>query len=198
MQKAQISIVLALGLVTACGGSAADVQATQVPSPPSSAAAAVDPSTQAIAPRPFTADQIRDAMPKGQVLRFRMEGAGAAATVEEWTVVAADAEGMTLASKVFAEDGALLRDEGEARSTWIELRDHATFPAAATTRTEGELDTPLGRLATWTYEVSKPGDDGVPVVSTFVFAKTLPGPPVLLTVTRQGQVVRRMTLLARK
>lgn len=137
-------------------------------------------------------------MPKGHVLRLRMEAAGKPTVIEVWTVVEADAETMTMATKVYGEDGALREDQGAEVAKWSELVEHAAFPAAATVRTEGEAETALGKLATITYEVTKPGDDGVPVVSRFVFAKALPGPPVLLTVTRQGVVLRAMTLLERK
>lgn len=167
-----------------------------VPSPAPAVEAPAQPAETA--PRPFTAGQIRGAMPKGHVLRLRMEAAGKPTVIEVWTVVEADAETMTMATQVYGEDGALREDQGAEVAKWSELVEHAAFPAAATLRTEGEAETALGTLATITYEVTKPGDDGVPVVSRFVFAKALPGPPVLLTVTRQGIVLRKMTILERK
>lgn len=42
------------------------------------------------------------------------------------------------------------------------------------------------------------GDDGKETTSRFYFAKTLPGPPVSMTVEVEGKVVARMTLLERK
>lgn len=178
-----------LALLALCGCGAAPAPAPAVPAP--------SPAAET-APRPFTAAEIRGAMPKGHVLRLRLEAAGKPTVVEVWTVLEADAEGMTLGTRVHGEDGALLADQGAEVAKWAELVEHAAFPAAATVRTEGESETALGRLATLTYEVTKPGEDGVPVVSRFVFAKALPGPPVELTVTRQGVVLRKMTILERK
>lgn len=155
------------------------------------------PADATIAPRPFTAEQIRAAMPTGQQLKFRMEVAGAPTIIEQWIVTAADATQMTMSSKSFADDGKLVEDQGSDTSTWTKLMEHATFPAAKTTVTESTVETPAGTFASIVYEV-RDTKDGVPVVTHFHFAKTLPGPPVLLTVDAGGKRIRTMTLLERK
>lgn len=92
----------------------------------------------------------------------------------------------------------MLEDEGAATSTWAELNEHATFPAASTVREDAVLDGPLGHLETWRYTVTSTGPDGVMVVKRYEFAKTLPGPPVLFTIERQGEEIFRMAVIERK
>ncbi len=150
-----------------------------------------------LAPLPFTAGEIRDAMPVGTELRLRMEAHGEV-TIETWVVTAADGDGCTITSKVFDEAGALLEDQGAGTSTWNDLRDHARFPDATTERSESHVDVPAGSFATWLYVVRGPGDDGKETTSRYHFAKSLPGPPVSMTVEVEGQVVARMTLVERK
>lgn len=41
------------------------------------------------------------------------------------------------------------------------------------------------------------GDDGVMLVKRCDFAKTLPGPPALFTIERQGEEIFRMTMIER-
>jgi len=92
----------------------------------------------------------------------------------------------------------LLDDEGVATSIWAELNAHATFPAAATLREDAVLDGPLGHLDTLRYTVTSAGDDGVMLVKRYEFAKTLPGPPALFTIERQGEEIFRMTMIERR
>ncbi len=187
----RFKIVLALMMIAA--GCASTTSAPVVTAPPKDDA----PVDVAIAPRPFTAEQIRDAMPTGCQLKFRMEVAGEPTLIEQWVVTAANGTQMTMSSKSFAEDGKLVGDQGSDTSTWTQLMEHATFPAARTTVTERTVETPAGTFAAIVYEV-RDTKEGVPVVTHFHFAKTLPGPPVLLTVDAGGKRIRTMTLLERK
>jgi hypothetical protein len=148
---------------------------------------------KAIAPRPFTAEQIRDAMPAGAEIRYRWEKDGQPPTVSLWTVTASDAGACTIRSETFAEDGTPAADAKSGTSRWTELMEHATFPADATTRTETAVEVPAGRFDAWLYEVRRAGK-----VERFYFAKSLPGPPVLLVVEQDGRPVLRMSLLSRK
>lgn len=172
------------------------------PSPAISAEAAKPaaeaPAPTSLAPRPFTAEQIRKAMPTGHELRFRMEAEGKPTTIEHWIVTLADDTRMVLASKTYTEDGKLVEDQGSETSTWTELVGHASFPADKTTVREGEVEVPAGKFPALIYEVRVKDEGGVETVSHFHFAKPLPGPPALLTVERQGKVVRRMILLERR
>ncbi len=158
--------------LAACGGA-----------PP--AAAPVPSAEPGIAPRPFTAEQIRAAMPVGHEIRYQLEVTGAPRLDIEWRVVAADEQGVTI------ED---LGTPGKKETTsWVELMKHASFPADRTTRREGTIEVPAGRFETLEYVVRL--EDGV---KTLHFAKSLPGPPVLVVEESGGQVKLRMTLLSRK
>lgn len=150
-----------------------------------------------IAPRPFTAEQLRAGLPEGSLIRMRTYVIGVPPVEELWTFVRCDETTATIAARVYGADGALLTDEGERTSTWVELSEHATFPAAATVRSEDTVHGPLGPLDVWRYTVTEPGEDGVTEVKQFEFAKTLPGPPVLMTIEREGVQVFRMHMLER-
>lgn len=216
------AVLLAIGLgggaVASCGGRGAPATspspAPSVAAPPPAAPSAAAPSAPtapsvgdraALAPLPdgtlprmFTAEQLRAAMPVGHTLRLRYQPAGAPATEARWRVVAADERGCTIASQVYDPAGALVRDEGNGTSTWAELREHAAFPAADTTVTDGTVEVPAGRFASRVYRVTTRDAAGVVTVKTLHFAVDLPGPPVLMIVERDGREVMRMTMLERK
>jgi hypothetical protein len=175
-------------LLISCGGSAPTASAA----PPGGE----NTAPPAIAPRPFTAEQIRAAMPAGTEIRFRVEESGKAPVVLHWRVTAADEGTMTLASRILGEDGAVIAEEPAQSSRWQELVEHATFPAARTARSEGSVEVPAGRFDTMDYVVTDE-KDGSRTVSTFRFARQLPGPPVLLTVDKDGTTVRKMILIER-
>jgi hypothetical protein len=142
---------------------------------------------------PFTAEQIRDAMPVGLILEIR-RAAGGQESRQRWTVVAADAEGVEIE---YTPLDAAREPAGEpevARSAWVELRDHARFPPEHTTRHEAVRDTPLGKLDGWVYTVADP-DGGT--VTEFFFARSLPGAPVVMRATRGEEVVAEMAQLSR-
>lgn len=156
-----------------------------VPDPAPEAAPAA-PSGD-FAPTPFTAEQIRDAMPAGTVIRWKMGVAGQEATTE-WRVRAADAEGMTLESR--AGD----RPTDTSRATWEELRDHARFPSALTTVETGvPLTTGLGALTTAKYTVTDA--EGTRI---FWFDPSLPGPPVQHETVDDGAVTFHMEQIGRE
>ncbi len=155
-----------------CGGSA-----PATPAAPAAPAGGENTAAPAIAPRPFTAEQIRAAMPAGTEIRFRVEESGKAPVVLHWRVTAADEATMTLVSRILGEDGAVIAEEPAQSSRWQELVEHATFPAARTARSEGSVEVPAGRFDTIDYVVTDE-KDGSKTVSTFRFARQLPGPPV--------------------
>ncbi len=162
------------------------------------AACAATPHQPTIAPRPFTADQIRAAMPVGTVIEFRMEQPPQPPIVMHWTVTAADARSITISTRLAAEDGTLIKDAGAETTAWSDLVKHATFPADATTMTESSVTVPAGTFESIDYVVKATAKDGRPVVRTLRFAKSLPGPPVSLVEEKDGAVIMRMTLLSRK
>jgi hypothetical protein len=144
-------------------------------------------------PYPFSADEIRDEWIVGFRLKMRRVIEGAE-SIERWTVVAADADGVEIESALLDDDGNVRGEANLARSTWIDLRNHATFPAAKARREEATRDTALGTLDGWVYTVRE-DDEGT--VSEFFFAKELPGAPVEMRTTRNGGLIMELTQLDR-
>ena len=70
------------------------------------------------------------------------------------------------------------------RVSWLDLQNHASFPAAVTSITEDVIEIPLGAMECLCYRVVS--DD---TVSTFWFAKDRPGMPVLFTTETNGSLV---------
>jgi hypothetical protein len=144
-------------------------------------------------PHPFSADEIRDEWMVGFRLKLRRVMQGTE-SVERWTVVSADPDVVEIESAALDGDGNVLGQASLARSTWVELRDHATFPAARAEREEATRDTELGTLDGWVYTVQE-DDDGT--VSEFFFAKDLPGAPVEMRTTRGDELMMELVQLER-
>lgn len=134
--------------------------------------------------RPFTAEQIRDEWVEGFRLKIRRWTPQAEA-FEEWTVVGADADGVDIESVVLDAAGGATTEPTLQRSTWVQLRDHASFPADRGTRESVSRDTPLGELAGWLYVVGDPSGEEL---TEFFFAETLPGAPVTVHVIKGGEL----------
>src|SRR5688572_8117062 len=81
-------------------------------------AAPVEPG---IAPRPYTAEQIRDSMPAGTELRYRLEEQGKPPVILVMKVTAADAKAGTMVSSILAEDGSVVGEPRESTSEWTAL-----------------------------------------------------------------------------
>jgi hypothetical protein len=182
-------LTLILALLLACGPK----EAPSAPvAPASDPVGPASPPAEEMLPTPYTAEQIRDAMPVGTTLKFVTEEAGKPAVTSLWTVVAADAETGTFRFQELAPDGTPAGVAEESTFPWPDLRDHALFPAAGTTRADSEVETPAGRFRTLSYEVRTAED-----VQRFHFSVDHPGPPVWMQVEKGGQVVLTMTLVAR-
>jgi hypothetical protein len=147
-----------------------------------------------LAPRPFTAEQIRAAMPAGTDLRMRVEEQGKPPAVLHWHVTAADAQGMTMSSEVLDNEDHLIARQPPQTARWDELVHHADFPAAATRQGQSRIQVPAGMYDTTDYQVR--GEGGI--VTTYRFAKSLPGPPILMVVEKEGLIIKSMTLLSRQ
>jgi len=169
-------------------GTEASAMAEQGPAPASEAVPAV------LAPRPFTAEQIAEHMPVGTWHRYLMEPAGEPGFEELSTVLLCQGAGVTLESRAFELDGTARGDPQRMTANWTDLRDHATWPAAATVIRETQLALPSGTFECLRYTVTTEAL-GVPVVSRFYFAKGRPGPPVRYEEVRDGVRVFRMTLV---
>jgi hypothetical protein len=144
-------------------------------------------------PRPFTADQIRDEWVVGYEVTWR-RWTPDNETRERWQVVAADAEGVDIASTPLDADGGAAGEPRVEHSTWTDLRDHASFPEDHATREMVTRATPLGELEGWLYTVRGPKED---TVTEYFFANRFPGAPVLMRVELGGVPVMIMEQVAR-
>lgn len=146
-----------------------------------------------LAPAPYTADQIRDAMPVGTTLTMSVEEDGRTRYVD-MRVDAADAETVTLTQ---IERTDVVTQTDTRTHTWEELRSHGAFPTAALQITEEVVTVPAGRFDVWTYTVTELGPDGAALEVKYAFAKRLPGPPVQIEVRAGGARVSTMALVSR-
>lgn len=156
------------------------------------------PDERATTTPPFTADQIREAMPEGETLRWVLEAAGEPPMQSLWEVLEADERTVTIRQTTTTEIGEVVGEPKEGRSTWTELRDHALFPLARTTITEGQVELPSGSFPTRIYSVAERAEDGAFHLDHFHFVLSQPGPPVLMVEEIEGVEVFRMTLLSRE
>ena len=144
---------------------------------------------------PFSVEQLRSGFAVGTKIRLAINAVGEPERFEQWDITATDASGMTIASRSYAADGSLLKDDGSGTSTWEELRMHAVFPASQTVREEVKLTTDLGEFDCWLYTVVDPQSD---TVKRLWFAKTLPGPPLLFTIVAGKGTVFEMRTVGRE
>jgi hypothetical protein len=167
--------VLAAALGVACG-------------PPPSAAA--DAMAEA-APYPFTVLQIRAGCAPGRTIEYRVEKAGEPARTERWSFAEVDPETAKITTTTFDADGRQVGPPAIETAKWTELHEHAHFPRATTTIDAEPITLPAGAFETMRYVVTK-GEQ----VSTYWFARSLPGPPVRVEVSRGGKPVMLMTMEA--
>lgn len=144
---------------------------------------------EALAPFPYSAEQIRDATPLGRTYVFKMTR-GDEVVLRTMRFTAVDAEGATMVAAIADVTGAPVAPPEESRATWEELQHHASYPAAATVVSAATVTVPAGTFACQRYTV-RVGEDEQLVVD---FAVDLPGAPVSLVDTVGGVEVMRMTL----
>lgn len=145
-------------------------------------------------PHPFSAEQIRDAMPVGLVVVVENTTPSQSAR-QQWKVVAADADGLTIEYSNLGADGEILGEAVSQPTTWIDLRNHASFPSAHAQRREATRETALGKLEGWLYTVEDPKAG---TVNELFFAADYPGAPVHMTVTRGEDQMLLMQQLERR
>jgi hypothetical protein len=114
--------------------------------------------------------------------------------LERWTVEAADEESVEIEYATVAEDGTVIGESATETSGWIELRDHATFAAAASTREQASRSTALGDLDGWLYRVRQ--DDET--AQEFFFVPEMPGAPVLMRILAGHNTVFELEQLERQ
>jgi len=199
MARTGISIaVLFTALTLGCGGGApaddesrgASGGASPLPAP---AVTELDSDDPTILVRPFTAEQIRDEWVPGLRLLMRRTSPEEV-RIERWTVVAADDDGADIEYAIIADDGSVVGTPTTARSTWIELRDHASFPAAFSTREWVSRSTGLGDYEGWLYVVA---EEGSATVQEFFFVPELPGAPLQMRILEGDATVFELVQTAR-
>jgi hemoglobin len=124
-------------------------------------------------PTPFTAVEIRAACPAGRTLRSRHERAGQPAFINVSRYASVDADGCVQEAWHESIDGTRLSVPRRDHATWLALQQHASFPAATTTRTDETIELPAGQFACIRYTRSE-----LDTVWRFWFARGLPGQPV--------------------
>jgi hypothetical protein len=171
-------------VVWGCGADSAPEIGEEVVSD-APAAPRLDPDDPSILQRPFTADQIQEEWVEGftlRMLRVTPEGE----SLERWTVVSATEEGAEIEFAEIDEAGEVVGVPTMAESSWAQLRDHATFPAASSNVEEATRETALGWLDGRLYTVR---DDEAGTVTEYFFVDELPGAPVEMRTTRDGELV---------
>ncbi len=78
--------------------------------------------------------------------------------------------------------------------TWEQLRMHARYDAASTTIREGSTTVGAGTFECMVYVVMARHSDGAETLSRLWFAKKLPGAPVRMSISRNGEPLFAMTL----
>lgn len=146
------------------------------------------------APTPFSADEIRRGCPIGREDRFLIEVSGQPATLRRVRFINGTPDGTGFLSEVLNADGTPLGNPQTAVATWQELQAHASFPASSTTISHAPLTTPAGTFDCWVYDVSTELDNGSTQKRRFWFARSLPGPPVRVEQTLDGEQIYAMTL----
>lgn len=192
MNARTITVLLIAGLaLSGC----ADGPPTQPAAGPSTDASGVETAADdpSILKRPFTAEEIRDEWVTGLVLMMR-RSYPENTRIERWTVVNADEEGADIEYVATDDNGNPIEEPRVERSTWVELLEHATFPAAHSTREWVSRTTQLGELEGWLYRVTDPDKA---TVQEFFFAGSLPGAPVHMRILDGDATVFELEQFAR-
>ena len=154
----------------------------------------LDPDDPSILRRPFTADQIREEWVEGFSLIFQTV-TPTGETRERWTVLAADAESVEIEFAPVDPEGNAAGEARVARSSWVDLRNHASFPVETSRREAVTRETALGQLEGWLYQSTDP-EAGTE--SELFFARSLPGAPVHMKMTAGGEVILEMAQVERR
>ena len=92
----------------------------------------------------------------------------------------------------YSVDGESPESSTTRTHAWVDLRDHARFPAPHTSWIDEAIDTPLGRLECRRYTVVDGNRE-----TRFWFAPGLPGAPVRMQASIDGMQVSEMELIER-
>ncbi len=140
------------------------------------------------APIPYTAAEIRDAHPPGTVVIFRDELAGVPAFLKHMGFEAGPSSAQVQIEIATTQlTGDPLGEPMTSIATWEDLRNHARFPIATTTRKEARRKVHAGTYDCWLYVVEEVDERGA-VTHRFWFATEKPGPPVRMESERDGVI----------
>ena len=137
---------------------------------------------------------IRDATPAGSVYLFETTDAAGNKALQHIEFADVDAEGCAIVVRPMTADREPIDPPIRNRSTWQQLKGHASYPAVSTKITETQVVVPAGTFDAWLYTVSS-DEDGHSSVTRAYFAKKLPGAPVKHEVERDGKLVSRSVLI---
>lgn len=166
---------LVVALFVACG-------------PGVSSNAVTSSSANAMAPTPYTSAQIQATNHAGRRLDWAVESAGRR-EMRTMTFVKTDDSGADVESVTLDETGHAVGEPARSHATWEELREHASFPAAATVVTTESVTVPAGTYACRLYTVTMG-----PKIMRFWFATTMAGPPVKIVTTESGTITETREL----
>jgi hypothetical protein len=182
-----LAVTFAVGALAGCSGpppkkaassdDIKEIDSTSDPPPPPEAPEKKGPVVAA----PFTWEQIRAATRSGRTYRYRVEIPGKAPKERVLTFVKVDDDGC----EIFAGG------DNPKRKGWPQLQKDAEFPKSRVSITEETIKIPGGKFDCMVYEVR--GKDGE--VTTYYFAKSLPGAPVLFFTEVDGRRMKTTTLL---
>jgi hypothetical protein len=164
--------------------------APAAPATPVASAKTAEASSE-FAPTPYTAIQIRNASAPGRTYEWRREIAGQPATRRVIVFTKVTDENAEMSSVDLDEQGKELAPAKVTTSTWEELRQHAQFPRDSVQISEETVTVPAGTFECLKYTVTRGEAEGM----TFLFAKSLPGAPVLFYKTVDGKRVMTSTLV---
>ena len=143
------------------------------------------------APTPFTADEIRSACPTGRTAVLAVTDSEGRVHHRLSRFVDCDEDGATFERGASTPDGEAVGALQALRVSWLDLQGHASFPATAVTIEPDVVELPVGRLDCLRYTVVD-GDE----VTTYWFARALPGMPVKVVAATAGRVVETTEMVA--
>lgn len=144
-------------------------------------------------PTPFSAEEIRDGSPAGMVSKYKMIQRGQHQRTMVTTFVGGDAENANFTSYMLSPTGERMGEEQTASATWKELQGHASFPKENTSLEAETITTDLGTYECWKYIVTQKFG-GKEMKQIMWFAKKVPGPPVKMVQTMDGETISEMLL----
>ncbi len=169
------------------------------PAPQQQVAVAVapEPEPPPVAPAPpFSAEQLRAAMPRGATYELLLTDVHDTETSRVVEVIEADERGCTIRTQDRTAGGPPTPPTVVAR-TWEQLRDEAAFPAG-TVVTDAHTAVPAGTFRTRRYVIPRgDGPEGAPLTERVFYDLSQPGVPVLRVTQEGDQVTGREALVRR-